>query len=461
MRVSLRVKDIPTIAGSPLLGVLPRLLRDPLALYSEATQMGDIVRLRLPFRPAYFVSSPALIEELMQKRAKTFQRTPLLRRVLQSLGGDNLMTREGGAWLARRRLIQPSLQRAAVAGLAESVLDAIDCVLDTWEHDVGRELCMRERLVSLTREMVARTLFGVSLLRHVALGSAFATLTDYIAYRATTPLAPPLWLPTAQNRAVRAALRYLDQLTDALIAERRSVSATGEDLLSRLLSARDPETGGGLDADQLRREIQVLIGAGETTTSEALAFCFSLLGRHPQVLTALVRELDAAVQGRRVALSDLPQLPFLQCVLAESLRLYPPSYALARAPIEPTTLAGVPLAKGATLVFSPYALHRDPRFWRSAEAFRPERFEKGSEAAQLPRFAYLPFGTGPRRCPGENLAQLELSLAVARILQRFVLTLPNGGAPALHAGFALSLRDALPTRIALRARTEAQAEKLP
>jgi len=299
----------------------------------------------------------------------------------------------------------------------------------------------------LTREVVARTLFGVSALRFPALGAAFATLTDYIAYRATTPLAPPLWLPTAQNRGVRAALRSLDQLTDQLLKERRLDDTPRADLLSSLLAAREPGSERGLDDVQLRHETQMLIGAGETTTSEALTFCFSLLGSHPKILAALVRELQGALGARRIALSDLKQLPLLQQVLSETLRLYPPSYALARAPTERATLGGVSLGRGTTVVFSPYALHRDPRFWDSPASFRPERFQPGGEIERVPRYAYLPFGGGPRRCLAEHLAQLEMALALGRILQRFELQLPSQKAPPISGGFALSLSSGLPARI--------------
>jgi cytochrome P450 len=441
---------IPTLAGSALLGVLPRLLRDPLSVYVQAAGLGDMVRLRLPFGAAYFISSPELIQDVLQKRAKLFQRPPLLRRVLKGLGGDNLMTREGDAWLSRRRLMQPSLQQKQVAALAEVILDAIDSALDEWEPCVERDQSLRDRLVVLTREVVARTLLGVSALRFPAVGAAFATLTDYIAYRATAPLAPPLWLPTERNRSVRTALRSLNEITDQLLRERRRDGTARPDLLSSLLAAREPESGHGLDDAQLRHEVQMLIGAGETTTSEALTFCFSLLGGQPEILAALVHELDVAVGARRIALSDLKQLPLLQQVTSETLRLYPPSYALGRAPTERATLGGVSLARGTTVVFSPYTLHRDPRFWDSPASFRPERFRPGGEIERVPRYAYLPFGGGPRRCLAEHLAQLELAFALARILQRFELQLPCQSAPPLSAGFALSLSSGLPARIRSR-----------
>jgi cytochrome P450 len=433
------------------LGVLPRLLRDPLSVYVEAASLGDVVRLPLPLGRAYFLSCPELIQEFMQRKSSIFRRPPALRRVLSSLGGDNLMTREGGAWLSRRRLMTPSLQRAEVARLSSEIVGAIDSALDLWTPYAGQTVCLRDQLVLLTREVVARTLLGVSIATFPVIGDAFSVLTRYICYRATTPLAAPLWIPTRRHREVRRAQRNLDRVADHILAEHRSTGVTRPNLLTSLLAARDPETGARLEDTQLRRELQVLMGAGETTTGEALAFCFSLLGRHPELLTRVVRELDGVLGTRAIEVADLANLPLLRQVLDETLRLYPPSYVLARSASASTTLGDVAIVAGSMVLYSPYTLHRDPRFWSAPDEFRPERFAPNGEAAAVPRYAYLPFGAGPRRCIGENLAQLELIFAVARILQRFTLHLPCEPAPALSAGFALALADGLPTRFALRA----------
>lgn len=440
----------PVVPGSLLWGVLPNLLRDPLALYAHAATLGDMVRLRLPFGQAYFLSAPELIQDVMQKRAKLFRRPPAMRRILTSLGGDNLMTREGEAYLSRRRLMQPSLQRAEVFKLSHDILRAIDSALDRWEPLAGRSICLHELLVDLTREVVARTLFGVSLQRFPELSGAFSTITRYIQYRSATPLALPRWVPTARHRQLHRALRTLDQITDEILSERRAAPDTRTDLLASLLAARDPETGTRLDDEQLRHELQMLTGAGETTTSEALTFCLSLLGRHPEVLARVVHEVDSTVGRGSVELAHVKQLSLLRQVIDESLRLYPPSYVLARAAIETTTLGDITLKPNAIVLYSPYTLHRDPRFWDSPEDFRPERFASGGEIERVPRYAYLPFGAGPRRCIGENLAQLEMVMALTRILQRFELELPSGPAPALSAGFALGIAGELLARISPR-----------
>ena len=449
--LTLHAGRVPKLKASPVLGVLPRLLRDPLSVYREAAALGDLVRLPLPIGRAYFLSSPELIQEVMQKKSAHFQRPPALRRVLQSLGGDNLMTREGSAWLSRRRLMTPSLQRREVTRLGGEILAAIDTALDSWTTFAPETVCLRELLVLLTREVVARTLLGVSIHAVPEVGDAFSVLTRYICYRATAPVAAPLWLPTRQHREVRRAQRDLDRVADSILAQHRSTGVWRANLLTILLHASDPETGAHLDDVQLRRELQVLMGAGETTTGEALAFCFSLLGRHPDVLARVVSELDAALGTRAIEISDLPKLPLLRQVLDETLRLYPPSYVLARSAIEPTTLGDLSIGAGTTVLYSPYTLHRDPRFWSAPEAFRPERFAPDGEASAVPRYAYLPFGAGPRRCIGENLAQLELVFAVARVLQRFTLRLPRETLPALSAGFALGLTDGLPAAITPRA----------
>lgn len=453
MRTALTIHErrVPKLGGTPVLGVLPALLRDPLSVYKEAASLGDLVRLSLPIGRAYFVSSPGLIQEIMQKKSALFQRPPALRRVLQSLGGDNLMTREGSAWLSRRRLMTPSLQRTEVMHLGGDIGAAIDTALDSWTGYAGHTVCLRELLAQLTREVVARTLLGVSIQTFPEVGDAFSVLTRYICYRATTPLAAPLWLPTRQHREVRRAQLNLDRVAERILAEHGSTDVTRPTLLTSLLHATDPETGARLDDVQLCRELQVLMGAGETTTGEALAFCFSLLGRHPEVLTRVVAELDRALGPRSIEISDLPKVPLLRQVLDETLRLYPPSYVLARSATEGTTLGELPIPVGTVVLYSPYTLHRDPRFWSAPDQFQPERFAADGEAATVPRYAYLPFGAGPRRCIGENLAQLEMMFAVARILQRFTLQLPREPAPRLSAGFALALADGLPGRIALRA----------
>lgn len=460
MKLTTRAAGLPVLTGSLLLGVVPELLSDPLALYQRAAALGDMVRLRIPLGQLWCVSSPELVQQVLRQESAKFTRPPALRRLLQSLGGDNLMTREGAAFLARRRMLTPSLDRAQVQRLFASLSAAIDSSLDGWQS--GAPLALKTQLTMLTQEVVARTLLGTSVRDAPAIARAFSTVTDYIAYRATTPLAPPLWVPTARNRRLRSARQLLDQQAMAMLRERRAqdgargLSGTdagaAPDLLESLLAARDADTGEALSDEQICREIQVFIGAGESTTSEALTFCFSLLGRHPDYLARVVAELQNVSHGRPLTFSDLPRLTLLRQVLDETLRLYPPSYVLARAATEPTTLGGVTLPAGATVLFSPYVIHRDARFWSEPHAFRPERFAPGGEAASLARNSYVPFGTGPRRCIGENLAQVELMLAVARILQRFELQLPAGPEPALRAGFALSLRDELWVRAEPRTR---------
>lgn len=450
--LSANVLGTPVLPGALLLGVLPDLLRDPLTIYTQASQLGNLVRLPLPFADAYFVTSPALIQEVMQERATLFRRPPLLRKLLISLGGSNLMTLEGEPWLARRRLIQPYLRRASISALADEIVAAIDLSLDSWRSYTT--LPLHEKLQELTQEIVARTLLGVSLKDVPGVGAAFATMTEYIAYRATNPFAPPFWLPTPRNLRMRRARRFLDEVATRIIKQRRTTP--GVDLLSALLGARD-SNGEALSDEALRREAQIIIGAGETTTSEALTFCFALLGEHPQVRERLIEQLDAVAGTRRVGLADLEHLPLLRQVIAETLRLYPPSYVLARAPIEDAQLGGIKLRKGTVVLFSPYTLHRDPRFWRDPESFRPERFDAHGAPIDVPRHAYLPFGAGPRRCVGEHLALLEMHLTVARILQRYQLDSPHAKVPTLKAGFALGLASELHIGLRERAHTDASA----
>jgi cytochrome P450 len=222
--------------------------------------------------------------------------------------------------------------------------------------------------------------------------AAFDTMTSYLAYRATNPFAPPLLLPTLRNLKDRRVRRFLDQVAAQIVDQRRKSEVPRADLLTTLLSALDPETDQGLTKQALQREVQIMIGVGETTTSEALTFCFAFLGSHPEVLSRVTRQIDQLVGQRRVALADVPKLTILRQVLSEALRLCPPSYVIARAPTQDVHLGGVRLRRGSSVLNSAYALHRDARWWSEPTRFMPDRFDAHGLPLMAPRYAYLPFG---------------------------------------------------------------------
>jgi cytochrome P450 len=224
---------------------------------------------------------------------------------------------------------------------------------------------------------------------------------------------------------LRRAVRRLDALVYRIIAERRTSGQDRGDLLSLLVQARDADDGSGMSDRQLRDEVMTLVLAGHETTALALTWTWYLLAEHPQVEPGLRAELNGVLKGRPPELADVARLPFTNAVIAEVLRLYPPVWAIGREAIENTRIGEMAVQRGTVVLFSPWTMHRDERFFPEPDAFRPERWLDGL-ASRLPRFAYYPFGGGPRQCIGNVFALTEGALLLATIAQRYRLALVPG-----------------------------------
>jgi cytochrome P450 len=307
-------------------------------------------------------------------------------------------------------------------------------------------------MTEITLRIAARTLFGTDVADDVATmrGASF-TMTDHFRSRLfSLMILLPDSVPTPGNRRYMRSVRSLNALVDRIIAERRAKAAAADDLLDMLLGARD-EAGQGMTDRQLRDEVMTLLLAGHDTTALALTWTFVLLAQHPAVEARLLAEVDGVLGGRPPTAADAPHLPYTEQVFAETLRLYPTAWAIGREAIRDTTIAGQRVRKGTNVLMSPWVIHRDPRFYDEPAAFRPERWADGLER-RLPRFAYVPFGGGQRVCIGSSFAQLEATLLLARIAQRFRLALANPGQPIQPLPVVtLRPREAVPMRLIQRA----------
>jgi cytochrome P450 len=232
------------------------------------------------------------------------------------------------------------------------------------------------------------------------------------------PLAAPLWVPTRLNRAYRRGKRLLDGVVLGVIESRRRAGPAADDLLGLLLAARDEESGTGMTDAQLRDEVLTLLFAGHDTTAAALSWAWYLLARHPEAQESLHDEAAAHLGGRTPTAEDLPHLPLATAVFEEAIRLYPPAPGLVRQAVEPDEINGYPVPRKAILMPSQWMTHRHPAYWEEPDRFRPERFLPG-RAADRPKFAYFPFGGGPRVCIGNTFAQVEGALVLAALAQRF------------------------------------------
>jgi cytochrome P450 len=382
---------------------------------------GDIVTMRYYNFRVYFVSHPDFIEQVLVTDNRKFIKGRILRKNKQ-LFGNGLLTSEGDFWLRQRRLAQPAFHRGRVAGYADTMVRYASRMASEWSN--GDERDIHAEMMRLTLSIVAKTLFDADVDREAkrvghALEAIMQLNSDFRKLILT-----PTWLPTPRKIRATIATSKLNRIVYRFIEERRASGVDNGDLLSMLLAARDDD-GSRMTDRQLRDESITIFLAGHETTANALAWTWMLLAQNPHVESKLHEELDRVLGGRPPTLDDLPNLRYTSLVITESLRLYPPAWGMARVAIEDTEIAGYPIPKGCGVSLAQWVVHRDPRWFEAPLEFRPERWE-GDLAKRLPRFAYFPFGGGPRQCIGNNFAVMEASLLLATLAQQFRISLLPG-----------------------------------
>ena len=409
--------------GHALLGSLREFHRDQLEFYARcAREYGDVVPVRLGPFPGLLIHHPDAIEEVLVVRNRDFIKSRGIR-LMRAFLGDGLFTAEGDLWLRQRRLMQPAFHRERVAAYGETMAAYAARRVAGW-HD-GQAVDIHDEMMDLTRAIVAKTLFDADVSDEArAIGDASHTVQEYFGTRLGSLPAQflPLWLPTPAHVRLRRAVRHLDAVVYRMITDRRRSSQDRGDLLSILLQAQDADDGSRMTDRQVRDEVMTLFLAGHETTAVALSWTWYLLGQHPDADARLAAELREVLGGRQPAVADLPALPYAGMVVAESMRLYPPAYGIGREAVRPTEAAGISLPARSIVIIPTCVVHRDARWFDEPDAFLPDRWA-GEAARRLPRFAYLPFGGGPRQCIGHTFATMEATLVLAAIAQRFRLAL--------------------------------------
>jgi len=378
---------------------------------------GDVVGLRLGPARIWSLGHPDLVEEVLVTKNKHFIKHFGLRTAKPSLG-EGLLTSEGDFWLRQRRLAQPAFHRERVHGYGRVMVEYTERMLRDWADGQSRDV--QADMMQVTLEVVAKTLFDADVGADSAgVAEAMETLMENFTERVNRLIKPPIWVPTPSNLRFRRAMRRVEDILYRIIAERRRSGENRGDLLSMLLHAHDPEGGGGMSDRQLRDEAVTLFMAGHETTANTLAWVWYLLSREPEAEARLHAELDEVLDGGRPPeVSDLPRLIYTDAVVTEALRVMPTVWLLGREAIEPVEIGGYRVPKGVTLWMSQWVIQRDPRWFDEPERFRPERWLDGL-AKRLHRYAYFPFGGGPRICIGNTFAQMEAVLMLATIARRF------------------------------------------
>jgi cytochrome P450 len=410
------------IIGQMLPGLFPF---DPLEFnLNNARQFGDVAYYHVGPLKVYQLNHPDLARQILVEQPEKFHKPQLVKRAFGPFAGNGLLTSDGALWRQQRKLMQPAFHHRHVASYADVMISHTTAMLEAFQDGEVREIT--KEMMTLTLGVVVKSLFGSDITRDADdIGALMTAVLDAANQRLNSAWQVPDWVPTRRNLREKRALAKLDAVIQDLIRARRASSEARSDLLSILLTAVDEDSGVGMSDRQLRDEMMTLFLAGHETTANALTWTWYLLSRCPDVEARLVEELERVLAGRTPTVADMQSLPYTEMVVRESMRLYPPAPGFTREPIEDVNIGGWDVPKGSLVSVITYALHRDPRFFSNPETFDPDRFAAGWED-RIPRYAYLPFGGGPRVCIGNGFAMMEARLILATVAQRYKLSLEPG-----------------------------------
>ncbi len=412
-----------------------RYVRDPLGFFGKlAADYGDVVCYRPAPDPAYLVNHPDFVRHVLVDNNRNYSKETHTNHMFHTLVAGGLLTSEGEVWRKQRRLMQPAFHHTRLEPLDAMIAEATDAMLERWRDfekraqpvDVAREMA------ALTLTVTTRALFGVNLGDEVLQVGELVNNSIALLEKPSDP-------------RLKQAIQGLNVIVERIIRSRKQDFSDGGDLLSSMILARDSETGEGMTDEQLRNQIMTLMLAGYDTTASSLTWTWYLLSQNPGASQRLLAEVRGILGERAPRYSDLKDLPYARMVLDESLRLFPPAWTLGRRALGEDEIGGYYIAPGSVLAICIYTLHRHPAFWKDPQAFEPERFSSENSAGRH-RFAYVPFGAGPRQCIGNAFGLMEASLIIAGIARRYQLQLAPGTEVRPEAVFVLRpARDLLMT----------------
>jgi cytochrome P450 len=450
-------ESIPLGRGClPIVGHFPAVTRDVLRFFLEHGSAGPpIVRFRFLHLDAVLLHDPAAVQHVLQQSPKIYTKSRNYTGMKHVLG-RGLLTSEGELWRRQRKLAQPAFHHQKLRALVGTMGAATEDMLARWRTwEPGHRFDLHAEMMRVTLRIAGLTLFGADLDREARdVAEALDVVLPWANQSIERPYRAPLWVPVKENRDFKRALATLDRLVYRIVEERRRDPREHHDLLSMLMGARD-ESGAAMDDRQLRDEILTIVLAGHETTANAMAWTWMLLARHPE-WRARVEEEAQRVLGASVApsLEDVGKLDVCERVVSESMRLYPPAWEFEREPIVDDVVLGYRIPKGTIVMIAPITLHRHPDLWEEPARFDPDRWLP-EHAARRPRYAYLPFGDGPRICIGKAFAMMESKLMVAMMARDARLELEPGAHIAPVASITLRPAGGVPMRYWPSRRAEA------
>jgi cytochrome P450 len=414
--------DFPPQFG--LIEFLRRVRTDQLSTLVPELFGRAMIYNRLLFLHSFLINKPEYIEHVLLTNHANYSKSHFLRRMLGPIFGNGLLTSEDELWRRQRRIAAPAFHNKRIAEFVDTFSSCTQAMLGRWRtrtqpFDVAAEM------MALTLDIIARTMFSADVSGEVEAVRRLMEIVVTMRPSILDLLGFPEWLPRRQPPAYGRAIAEFEALVAGFLAQRRADGIDRGDLLSMLLAARDPETGTGMSDKQLRDEILTIFLAGHETTANALSWIWYLLAQNPAAEARLHDELDRVLGGRMPTYGDLAELKWTRMVIEEAMRLYPPAHTIARTALGEDRIGGVRVPAGAIITISIYMTHRNPNLWTDPERFDPERFAP-AEAARRHRFAYLPFGGGPRICIGNSFALAETQVIVAAVAQHYRVRLAPG-----------------------------------
>jgi cytochrome P450 len=414
-----------------------------IASWGQRAYEEDIIRGRFLGHSSFILNTPEAIRHVLVDNYENYSRTPAAIRVLRPVLGEGLLIAEGHAWKHQRRTLAPAFTPRAVAPLIPHMITVIDETVTKLQAACGDPVDLRQAMQRMTLEIAGRTMFSFGMDRHGT------TLRDFVmeyGERLARPhfldLVLPLGWPSPQDFSRARFRKRWTHFVGTLMSERRAAgknqSSPLRDLFDLIGAARDPETGDAFTDEQLGDQVATMILAGHETTATALFWSLYLLALDPTTQDELAAEVAGATVNGAL---DIEQLKFTRAVVDETMRLYPPAFLIARSAAARDTIAGMPVRKNDIVLVAPWLLHRHEKLWRDPNAFIPQRFMP--PAPPPDRFAYLPFGVGARVCIGAHFALVEATLALAKIVGAFRITLLDQ-APVMPVGVVTTQPDRSP-----------------
>lgn len=418
----------PRIAGAPIVGVLPRMRKDPIGFFVQtARDLGGMVELKLGPETGWLLTEPEAIKQVLQDNRLSYRRSVYLD-VLKPVGGNGLFLAEGEAWKRQRQVSVKAFQGVRMRAMTEKIAATADEMIERWRvrQASGAAIDLVPETLRFTNDVFLRCMFS---LQPTGAQSDFydavAAFMRDAERRFWALVKLPTWLPTAQNRRRRDAIDFLDRFIDKVLDDRRRATEEHDDLLAMLMRAYDEEMTPELSRAQLRDDALTLVIAGQDTTASALCWAWYALSKHPDIARRLKAEVDDVLQGRMPTYDDLARLKYTRMVFEEALRLYPAAWTFSRTALQDNEVGGQVIRKGEHVIIAPCAVHQRPELWPNPEGFDPTRFDP-DRPVERHRFAYIPFGGGPRICLGGRFATMEAVTVLAMVAQRFRLDLVPG-----------------------------------